>query len=73
MAKIDFKSNSSAQINNWLSDIEKLQITKMMQGMIHPAQRRDSLKIEDVCDWIISQGNKYPGMHCSPTERTQSN
>jgi len=43
----------------------------MMQGMIHPAQRTASVKIEDVCDWIIQQGGKYPGMHGSPTERTQ--
>jgi len=42
----------------------------MMQGMIHPAQRTGSMKIEDICDWVIAQGGKYPGMHNTPTERT---
>lgn len=28
------------------------------------------MKIEDICDWVIAQGGKYPGMHNTPTERT---
>merc|ERR1740115_483628 len=42
----------------------------MMQGMIHPDQTTGSLGIEQVIDWILKNGDKYPGKHNTPTERT---
>merc|ERR1740116_173217 len=38
--------------------------------MIHPGQTTGSLGIEQVIDWILKNGDKYPGKHNTPTERT---
>lgn len=43
-----------------------------MQGMIHPAQTTNSLGIEQVIEWVLKNGDKYPGKHNTPTERTNA-
>jgi len=45
----------------------------MMQGMIHPSQTTSSMGIEQIIEWILKNGDKYPGKHNTPTERTNAN
>jgi len=45
----------------------------MMQGMIHPSQTTGCLGIEQIIEWVLKNGDKYPGKHNTPTERTNPN
>jgi len=44
-----------------------------MQGMLQPNQVTGSLGIEQIIEWILKNGSKYPGKHNTPTERTNPN
>lgn len=44
-----------------------------MQGMIHPSQTTACMGIEQIIEWILKNGDKYPGKHNTPTERTNAN
>jgi hypothetical protein len=35
--------------------------------LISPLQTTNSLGIEQIIDWILKNGDKYPGKHNTPT------
>jgi len=41
--------------------------------MIHPSQTTGCLGIEQIIEWVLKNGSKYPGKHNTPTERTNLN